>query len=82
KVLSVTNHETFGAVDQALEFADTGTGETVLMDLYKAHRDTAVDVDLDALWAELGVRMEDGAVAFDASAPMAPIREAIFSADS
>ncbi len=82
KMLSVANHESFSAIETAIETADIGTGKTVLMELYKAHRDTAIDVDLDALWAELGVRMEDGAAVLDGSAPLAEIREAIFTAES
>ena len=47
------------------------------MELYEQMRATPVDVDLDALWRELGVSVIDGEVIFDEQAPLAPIRRAI-----
>ena len=60
------------------EQADAGTGTTVVSQLYEAMARAPGDVDLDALWAELGVvRYGDGSVDFDDRAPLAAIRRAI-----
>jgi len=64
---------------QALEQGDSAVGVPVLMHLYEQMRATPVDVDLDALWRELGVSVIDGEVIFDEQAPLAPIRRAITS---
>jgi hypothetical protein len=40
-------------------------------------RDKPCAPDLDALWRELGVSVQNGKLAFDASAPLAAIRRAI-----
>jgi hypothetical protein len=61
----------------ALEQGDAAVGVPVLMELYEQMRATAVDVDLDTLWRELGVSMVDGEVIFDEQARLAPIRRAI-----
>jgi hypothetical protein len=56
---------------------DKATGTTVLTDLYNKMRDKPYAPDLDALWRELGVAVQDGKVVFDDSAPLAAIRRAI-----
>ena len=56
---------------------DEATGATTLMDLYRQMRDTPVDVDLPALWTQLGVRLTGDTVVFDPAAPLAAMREAI-----
>jgi hypothetical protein len=74
-----------GSIDQdwplkrALEIGDKATGTTVLTDQYKKWSNTPAPVDLPKLWADLGVRQNDGSVAFDANAPLAAIRESITS---
>jgi hypothetical protein len=47
------------------------------MDLYRQMRDTPVDVDLPALWQQLGVRLTGDTAVFDPTAPLAATREAI-----
>jgi hypothetical protein len=64
-------------IDRALAMGDKATGTTVLRDLYKEMRDKPAPVDLDQLWAKLGIAMKDGAVAFNDKAPEAAIRRAI-----
>jgi len=61
----------------ALEQGDAAVGVPVLVELYEQMRATAVDVDLDTLWRELGVSVVDGQVIFDEQARLAPIRRAI-----
>jgi hypothetical protein len=72
-----------GTVDQdwpmerAFEIGDKATGEKVLMDQWKQMGPKACDVDLADLWKQLGVVRADGAVTFDAKAPLAAIRASI-----
>src|SRR6266699_4704542 len=49
----------------------------VLLNLYEEMKDKPVLVDLDALWADLGVRVAGQEVRFDEGAPFAAIRHAI-----
>jgi predicted metalloprotease with PDZ domain len=56
---------------------DAATGTTVLTDLYAEMKDKPAAPDLDALWAELGIRIAGGVVRFDDSARLAAVRRAI-----
>ncbi|MEM7154652.1 MAG: hypothetical protein AAF799_17520 [Myxococcota bacterium] len=57
---------------------DAATGNTVLAETYAAMAEAPGDIDLPALFADLGVqRHDDGTVTFDDTAPMAHIRRAI-----
>ena len=49
----------------------------VLADLYAKMGDKPYAPDLDALWRDLGVSVQNGRVSFDDAAPLAPIRRAI-----
>lgn len=62
---------------RTLQIGDKATGTTVLTDLYQKWSDTPTSVDLDKLWAELGIRRGASGIAFDSAAPLAKIREAI-----
>jgi hypothetical protein len=64
-------------VERVVEVGDRATGTTVLADLYKQMKTTAVHTDLDDLWRRLGVQVKNGAVTFDDRAPLAEIRKAI-----
>lgn len=64
---------------RALEIGDHATGTQVLSDLYKKWSDTPAQVDLPALWKELGVISGPNGVTFDNAAPLAAVREAITS---
>ena len=57
--------------------ADAGTGTHVLAELYARMKETPEEVDLTALWRELGVLSANGKVSFDETAPLAAIRRAI-----
>ena len=60
------------------QVGDEGTSSTVLRDLYLRHARARTDVDLAALFAELGVSDAGGGeVALDDSAPLAEVRRAI-----
>jgi hypothetical protein len=56
---------------------DKATGTTVLADLYEKMGTEPYAPDLDALWRDLGVSVQDGRVTFDDDAPLAQIRRAI-----
>jgi hypothetical protein len=66
-------------VERALGAGDAATGTTVLRDLYKQMGQARMQVDLDALWSELGVGLRQGQVALDEHAPKAAVREAIMA---
>jgi hypothetical protein len=70
------------SVEDALRAGDRATGVNVLEPLYNKMKDKPVDVDLDALWAQLGVQSGGASVRFDDSAKLAAIRRAITSGES
>ncbi len=62
---------------RVIEVGDAATGTTVLRDLYARMAEAPGDIDLEALYAELGVARIDGEVFFDDDAPLAHIRRAM-----
>ena len=62
---------------RALSAGDQSVGVNVLLKLYEKMRDAPMNVDLDALWKQLGVSVENGAAQFHDDAPLAAIRRAI-----
>jgi hypothetical protein len=62
---------------RVVEVADEATGTTVLSELYARMAKAPGDVDLDALYAELGVARVDGEIVFDDDAPLAHVRRAM-----
>ena len=64
-------------LDKALAIGDKATGTHVLSEQYAKWKDAAVTVDLEKLWAELGIRWNGGAVEFVDDAPLAKVRVAI-----
>jgi len=64
-------------VERVAEAGDHATGTTVIADLYKQMKATAVHTDLEGLWRRMGVQVRGGAVTFDDRAPLAAIRKAI-----
>lgn len=60
-----------------LDIADEAAGVAVLRPLYERWRETAVDVDLPALWASLGVSVTGEAVQLHDDAPLAAVRRRI-----
>lgn len=62
---------------RVMEAGDKATGTHVLTDLYDHMKDEPVAVDLDGLFARLGVTRRDGQVTFDERAPLAAIRRAL-----
>ena len=62
---------------EALRVGDRATGTHVLENLYEEMKDKQAPVDLNALWADLGVRFAGDAVRFDDTARWAAIRRGI-----
>jgi hypothetical protein len=62
---------------QIFESADRATGVAVLVPLYQKMRTDPFPVDLDKLWQELGINVENDAIIYNNEAPLAPIREAL-----
>jgi hypothetical protein len=69
------NHE--WPLDKALAIGDKATGTHVLSEQYAKWKDAPVTVDLEKLWAELGIRHDGDQIEFVDDAPLAKIREAI-----
>jgi hypothetical protein len=63
--------------EKALRIGDRATGVSVLTTLYDKVKDRPLDVNLDALWKELGVERNGEGVLFDDGAPLAATRQAI-----
>lgn len=64
-------------ISKALTAADEATQTNVLMTQYEKRRAAPEPVDLEALWKNLGVRVEPGKVVLDDTAPWADIRRSI-----
>lgn len=62
---------------RVLDIADAATGTTAMSGLYLSMRAAPVQVDLDALWRKLGVRVRGERITYEDDAPMAGIRRAI-----
>jgi hypothetical protein len=71
------NHEEDWPIERILSTADRAVGVDVLTKLHDAWGAKPVTPDLDALWRDLGLRVRDGGIEFDDSAPLAGIRTAI-----
>lgn len=64
-------------LDKALAVGDQATGTHVLTEQYAKWKDAPVTVDLDKLWAELGIKRNADEIELVGGAPLAKIREAI-----
>ena len=64
-------------LEQALKIGDEATGVAVLVPLYQKMKNQPYDVDLAAMWKELGVERDGNTVQFIDSAPLAKTRDAI-----
>jgi len=64
-------------ITKAFGIGDQSTGVSVLLPLYEKMKDQPYDVDLPAMWKDLGVERTGDTVRFIDSAPLARVREAI-----
>jgi hypothetical protein len=64
-------------LEKALKIGDQTTGVPVLENLYGKMKDQPYNVDLPALWQQLGIEREGDKVIFMDTAPLAKVREAI-----
>jgi len=65
-----------------LRTGDRVVGVNVLQPLYIRMKDKPVGVDLDSLWAQLGVQSDGASVRFDDNAVLAQTRRAIEAGES
>lgn len=64
-------------ISRILTIGDRATGTSVLQDLYTSWSTAPVAVDLQDLWQQLGVRVENGTVMLNDTAPLARLRVGI-----
>jgi hypothetical protein len=64
------------------KIGDRATGTTALTDLYAKMKDHPMDVDLSALWKQLGIERDGKNVRLIEDAPLAAIRRSITSIDT
>jgi hypothetical protein len=64
-------------LEKALKMGDAATGLEVLQKLYAEWKDKPVQVDLAAMWKQLGVEADGATVHLKDDAPLAAIRSAI-----
>jgi hypothetical protein len=64
-------------LEKALTVGDQATGVPALQTLYAKMKDQPYDVDLPALWTQLGIERDGNAVKFLDTAPLAKTRDAI-----
>src|SRR5579871_125613 len=71
------SHEVDWPIERILAAADKAVGANVMTRLHEEWGRKPVKPDLGQLWHDLGLRVADGKLEFDNSAPLAAIREAI-----
>jgi hypothetical protein len=71
-----------GNLENALRVGDRAVGVKVLEPLYNKMKDAPVDVDLDALWTQLGIQTTNNTVRLDDRAKLAAIRRGITAAEA
>jgi predicted metalloprotease with PDZ domain len=71
------NHEQDWSIQRILSTADKAVGLDVLTRLHDQWGSKPVTPDLDGLWRDLGLKLHDGGLDFDDTAPLASIRKAI-----
>lgn len=64
-------------VEKVLDVGDAATGVPVLRETYARMANKPGAVDLERLWAKLGVRLERGVVVYDDAAPLASLRKSM-----
>src|SRR5277367_6262803 len=64
-------------LEKALTIGDQATGVPVLQNLYAKMKDQPYNVDLPALWTQLGIERDGNAVRFRDTAPLAKTRDAM-----
>jgi hypothetical protein len=65
------------ALEDALRAGDKATGLDVLLKQYEKMKDQPVNVDLPALWKELGIESDADGIRFREDAPLAAVRRSI-----
>ena len=71
------NDQVEWTIERSFREADKAVGVPVLEELYKKMKDAPVAPDLDAIWRDLGIKLQHGKIELDDTAPKAAIRRAI-----
>ena len=71
------NHDEDWSIERILATADKAVGLNVLTHLHDEWGSKPVTPNLDGLWHDLGIRVHDGSLDFDDTAPLAFIRSSI-----
>ena len=74
------NHEVDWTLERILSTADKALGVDVLSRLHSEMGAKPVTPDLEGLWRELGLRLQNESIQFDDTAPLAAIRASITKA--
>jgi hypothetical protein len=69
-------------LEDALKVGDRTTGTSALTELYAKMKDQPMDVDLSAMWKQLGIENDGKTVHLNDDAPLAAIRRSITSIDA
>jgi hypothetical protein len=77
---TVGNYTRILSVDAMVAACDAVSGSDVLARVVARYARAANAVDLDALWASLGLKLTEGRLTVDDAAPLAHVRRAIVSA--
>jgi hypothetical protein len=64
-------------IERVLVVGDAATSTAVMTDLYKKMKDQPYSPNLNVLWTDLGVQIDNGVVRFDDMARLADVRRAI-----
>jgi hypothetical protein len=70
------------SLEDALKAGDRATNTSVLTELYAKMKDQPMDVDLSAMWKQLGIESEGKTVHLNDDAPLAAVRRSITSAEA
>jgi hypothetical protein len=73
----IGNLEAGTTMERLIAVGDRATGTNVLTELYARSKAEPYPSELDSTWRRLGVRLAEGGVAYDESAPLAHVRRAL-----
>ncbi len=73
------NNERIWSISEILEATDYATGKKAVYEQYMKMYNTPMNPDLEKIWKDLGVTKLNGKIVLDNNAPLAKIRQAIFT---
>lgn len=73
------NNERIWSILEIIDATDYATGKKVVYEQYMKMYNTPIKTDLEELWTKLGINKNGDKITFNKDAPLAKIRQAIFS---